>query len=53
MYFPDEAAANAADPVLGLLSPEERARLVAVEEEGFLRFDIRLQGAGQTPFFAL
>jgi protocatechuate 3,4-dioxygenase alpha subunit len=53
MYFPDEEAANAADPVLGLLSPEERATLVAVQHDGFLRFDIRLQGPGQTAFFAI
>jgi protocatechuate 3,4-dioxygenase alpha subunit len=53
LYFPDEATANDEDPVLGLLSAEERATLVAVPDDGFLRFDIRLQGAGQTTFFAL
>ncbi len=53
MYFPDEEAANASDPVLALLSPEERSTLVAVQEDGFLRFDIRLQGEGQTTFFAV
>jgi protocatechuate 3,4-dioxygenase alpha subunit len=53
MYFPDEEAANAGDPVLALLSPEERSTLVAVQKDGLLRFDIRLQGPGQTTFFAL
>ncbi len=53
MYFPDEEGANAADPVLSLLSPAERSTLVAIEDGGFLRFDIRLQGPGQTTFFAI
>ena len=53
MYFPDEEAANAADPVLALVAPERRATLVAVQEDGFLRFDIRLQGADETVFFAV
>jgi protocatechuate 3,4-dioxygenase alpha subunit len=53
MYFPDEEQANAADPVLALLTGEERSTLVAVQEDGFLRFDIRLQGPGQTTFFAV
>ena len=53
MYFPDEEAANAADPVLALVAPERRATLVAVQEDGLLRFDIRLQGADETVFFAV
>ena len=53
MYFPDEEAANAEDPVLLGLEPEERATLVARAEDGALRFDIVLQGAGQTTFFAV
>jgi protocatechuate 3,4-dioxygenase alpha subunit len=53
MYFPDEEAANAEDPVLLGLEPLERATLVARAEEGGLRFDIVLQGAGQTTFFAV
>jgi protocatechuate 3,4-dioxygenase alpha subunit len=52
MYFPDEAA-NAEDPVLLGLEPEERATLVAHAEEHGLRFDIVLQGPGQTTFFAV
>jgi protocatechuate 3,4-dioxygenase alpha subunit len=53
MYFPDEDAANAEDPVLLGLDPEERATLVARMEDGGLRFEIVLQGAGQTTFFAV
>jgi protocatechuate 3,4-dioxygenase alpha subunit len=53
LYFPDEAEANAVDPVLGLLADEERVTLVAVPDGDGLRFDIRLQGAGQTTFFAV
>jgi protocatechuate 3,4-dioxygenase alpha subunit len=53
MYFPDELAANAEDPVLLGLEPEERATLVARAEDGLLRFDIVLQGAGHTTFFAV
>ena len=52
VYFPDEVAANAADPVLAALAPEDRATLVAEPENGALRFDIRLQGARATVFFA-
>jgi protocatechuate 3,4-dioxygenase alpha subunit len=51
MYFPDEHDANDADPVLRSLSPAERATLVAVREDGGLRFDIHLQGARETVFF--
>ena len=53
LYFPDEAEANAADPVLSRLRPEQRDTLVAVAEDGGLRFDIRLQGPGHTTFFAV
>lgn len=54
IYFPDETAANAADPVLELLDEAERALLVArAEPGGELRFDIRLQGEPETPFFRL
>lgn len=51
IYFPDEAASNAADPTLQSLSPDERARLIAVDTDDGLRFDIRLQGDDETPFF--
>jgi protocatechuate 3,4-dioxygenase alpha subunit len=53
MYFPDEEAANTEDPVLLGLDPGERAALVAHEEDRALRFDIVLQGPGQTTFFAV
>jgi protocatechuate 3,4-dioxygenase alpha subunit len=51
LYFPDEEEANAADPVLSELSEAERATLVAQPDDGGLRFDIRLQGEGETTFF--
>ena len=53
IYFPDEAEANAADPVLSSLDDAARATLVAREDEGVLRFDVRLQGEGETTFFAV
>ena len=52
LYFPDEPDANAADPVLASLAPEERATLVAEADGDGLRFDIRMQGESQTVFFA-
>jgi protocatechuate 3,4-dioxygenase, alpha subunit len=54
LYFPDEQAANAVDPVLSSLDPADRALLTAVPgTDGALRFDIRLQGEDETPFFAV
>jgi protocatechuate 3,4-dioxygenase, alpha subunit len=54
IYFPDEAEANEADPVLSSIEdPSWRASLVAVEEDGGLRFDINLQGDRETTFFAV
>jgi protocatechuate 3,4-dioxygenase, alpha subunit len=54
VYFPDEAPANEADPVLSSVSDAEaRASLVAVAEDGGLRFDINLQGDRETTFFAV
>lgn len=54
IYFPDEAAANAADPLLSSLAPERAATLVAVPvREGELTFDIRLQGEDETVFLAI
>ncbi|MGH9103470.1 MAG: protocatechuate 3,4-dioxygenase subunit alpha [Acidimicrobiales bacterium] len=54
IYFPDEVEANEVDPVLaGIEDPSVRATLVARAESGSLRFDIRLQGAGETAFFAI
>lgn len=56
LYFPDEAEANAADPVLGMIEGDTRREtLIAnrAESEGqpLYRFDIRLQGEGETVFF--
>jgi protocatechuate 3,4-dioxygenase, alpha subunit len=56
IYFPDEQEANAADPVLAaIVDPGRRATLVARAQTGGppgrFRFDIRLQGAGETVFF--
>lgn len=53
MYFPDEDAANATDPVLSAVDPDRRHTLIAVPEDGELRFDIHLQGEHETVFFAL
>lgn len=54
VYFGDEASANAADPVLALVpDPADRATLVARPEESGYVFDIRLQGEGETVFFAI
>jgi protocatechuate 3,4-dioxygenase, alpha subunit len=41
------------DPVLSALDPADRETLIAVPEDGALRFDIRLQGDRQTVFFAV
>jgi protocatechuate 3,4-dioxygenase, alpha subunit len=54
IYFPDEEEANGADPVLALIEDEAlRRTLIARPEDGALRFDIRLQGEGQTAFFSI
>jgi protocatechuate 3,4-dioxygenase alpha subunit len=56
IYFEDETDANAADPVLNLIEHRERRKtlLARREERGgevVYRFDIRLQGDGETVFF--
>jgi protocatechuate 3,4-dioxygenase, alpha subunit len=53
LYFPDEIEANDADPVLSGLPPGGRESLIAIAEDGVLRFDIRLQGPQETTFFAV
>ncbi|MGA8217766.1 MAG: protocatechuate 3,4-dioxygenase subunit alpha [Solirubrobacterales bacterium] len=54
IYFPDEAEANAEDPVLSSIEDAaERETLVAIPEDGGLRFDIHLQGDGETAFFVV
>jgi len=56
IYFDDEVEANAADPVLNLIEqPERRKTLIArrceVDGKTAYRFDIRIQGEGETVFF--
>ena len=53
MYFPEEEAANAEDAVLNRIEHRDRvATLIATKEaEGVYRFDIRIQGEGETVFF--
>jgi len=55
IYFPDETAANDADPVLAAIADAgRRATLIATSEAGQLGqfgFDIRLQGERETVFF--
>jgi protocatechuate 3,4-dioxygenase, alpha subunit len=54
IYFPDEAEANAADPLLASIpDPAVRDRLVADPDGDGLRFDIHLQGDRETPFLAI
>ena len=56
MYFSDEAAANAADPVINLIEWEVRRKTLIAQREQrdgkvVYRFDIRLQGEDETVFF--
>lgn len=52
MYFADEDAANGEDPILNRIEHKDRVQtLLAQPEEGGYRFDIRLQGEGETIFF--
>ncbi len=52
MYFGDEPAANAADPVLNLVEQaHRRATLIARAEGSTYHFDICLQGDAETVFF--
>lgn len=56
LYFDDEAAANAADPVLHLIEQAPRretliARRCEVDGQPAYRFDIRIQGDNETVFF--
>ena len=59
IYFSDEAAANAEDPVLNLIEWEQRRATLVAERldrkadggAAVYRFDIRLQGEGETVFF--
>lgn len=51
MYFPDENDANTGDPVLSAV--DDPSTLVARATDDGLEFDIRLQGDGETVFFAV
>jgi protocatechuate 3,4-dioxygenase alpha subunit len=54
MYFPDEEAANADDPVLALVPAARRPSLIAhAVSDGTLRFDIWVQGRNEGVFFSL
>ncbi|TQM69118.1 protocatechuate 3,4-dioxygenase alpha subunit [Actinomadura hallensis] len=51
LYFPEDEAAHASDPLLGAVPAERRATLVAEREgERGYRFDIHLQGERETVF---
>lgn len=51
LYFADEPAANAEDPVLGSLAESDRATLLAQPTADGYRFDVVLQGPAETVFF--
>src|SRR5215472_5736843 len=54
IYLSDEAAANAADPVLSAVEPARRDTLIARQADGRpgeFGFDIHLQGDRETVFF--
>jgi protocatechuate 3,4-dioxygenase, alpha subunit len=51
LYFPDETAANPADPILKLVPPARRATLIARKKGKALEWDICLQGRNETVFF--
>jgi protocatechuate 3,4-dioxygenase, alpha subunit len=54
IYFSDEPA-NESDPVLNLINKKRRQTLIAARQEKngmtIYRFDVRLQGQGETVFF--
>ncbi len=51
LYFEDEAEANAADPLLTQVPAARRGTLIAqLCDDQTYRFDIRLQGEGETVF---
>lgn len=55
IYFPEDGAAQAADPVLSAVPSERRATLIARKEDSeagpVYRFDIHMQGPQETVFF--
>lgn len=52
MYFPEDEALHTADPVLSLIEQRHRVPTLIARKEapGKYRFDIRLQGDGETVF---
>lgn len=50
VYLPGDDASLGADPLLGSLPVDRRRTLVALDEGDELRFDVRLQGEGETVF---
>ncbi|MFI6354526.1 protocatechuate 3,4-dioxygenase subunit alpha [Streptomyces sp. NPDC050743] len=50
IYLPDDAAALAADPLLTRVGDRRDTLIAAEESPGTYRFDIRLQGEGETVF---
>jgi protocatechuate 3,4-dioxygenase alpha subunit len=53
VYFSDEPEANASDPVLAGVPDHARLLLVAAGDGDVYRFDVRMQGENETPFFTL
>lgn len=53
IYFGDEKKANSADPVLARVPADRRQTLIAEPTDNGYRFDVRLQGPGETVFFAV
>jgi protocatechuate 3,4-dioxygenase, alpha subunit len=52
VYFADEDS-NATDPILSTVDPSRRDTVIApVTDDGYA-FDVRLQGEGETVFFAI
>ena len=52
LYFSDEAAANAEDPILARVEHKARlATLIAPRDGNTYTFDVRVQGANETVFF--
>jgi protocatechuate 3,4-dioxygenase alpha subunit len=53
LYFADETATNAKDPVLATLDEAQRATLLAAPTGDGYEHDIHLQGPDETVFFAV
>ncbi|GAA1296064.1 protocatechuate 3,4-dioxygenase subunit alpha [Saccharothrix xinjiangensis] len=51
VYFPEHADAHATDPVLLAVPADRRHTLIATRADDGYRFDVRLQGDGETVFF--